>query len=148
MAAPILLILISLIDMRQLIIRNKFSRGPTGLLVRSPHGLRRLLVCLCYRLSKPLRASRCPQGLWYSIALKPVENRCLCGYRDSRRRSPQGLWRSLVHLYYWTPKPLRASRCPQGHRRSTGFSAQYYLNTIECRCRCGHRDARKGIGIQ
>ena len=36
----------------------------------------------------------------------------------------------------------------QGLRRSTGFGAQHYLNTIERRCPCGHREARKGFGVQ
>ena len=43
------------------------------------------------------------------------------------------------------PMLLRALRCPQGQRTSTGISVQYYLKTFECRCPCGHRNARKGI---
>ena len=32
--------------------------------------------------------------------------------------------------------------------RSIDISVQYYLKTFECRCPCGYRYARKGIGIQ
>ena len=51
---------------------------------------------------------------WYDLLQRPT----VASLTGLLGRSPQGLRRSIVYWFYWTPMPLRALRCPQGNQHS------------------------------